>query len=72
MLCSTAEWTKFAPTLAKALDLGDLSDKDALEQISKAYKINIPKQIFTLFNQQEVHKEVFSKEVLGEKILEWL
>ncbi|WP_300795436.1 threonine synthase [Helicobacter sp. UBA3407] len=72
VLCSTAEWTKFAPTLAKALDLGDLSDKDALEQISKAYKINIPKQIFTLFNQQEVHKEVFSKEVLGEKILEWL
>ncbi len=72
VLCSTAEWTKFAPTLAKALGLGDLGDKEALEQISKTYKITIPKQIFSLFNQPEIHNQVFDKEDLGQKILEWL
>ena len=72
VLCSTAEWTKFAPTLAKALGLGDLSDKEALESISKTYKVTIPKQIFTLFNQPEIHNQVFDKETLSQKILEWL
>lgn len=72
VLCSTAEWTKFAPTLAKALDLGDLSDKEALEKISKTYNIPIPKQIFTLFEQKEIHNQVFDAEALSQQILEWL
>ncbi|TLD87033.1 threonine synthase [Helicobacter sp. MIT 05-5294] len=72
VLCSTAEWTKFAPTIAKALDLGDLSDKEALEQISKTHKVAIPKQIAELFHNPEIHNEVFDKEELGQKILEWL
>lgn len=72
VLCSTAEWTKFAPTLAKALDLGDLSDKEALEKISQTYNITIPKEIFTLFNQPEIHNQVFDAQTLSQKILEWL
>ena len=72
MLCSTAEWTKFAPTLAKALNLGDLSDKEALEEISKTYHIPIPRQIVSLFNQPEIHKAVIEKEELRDCILQWL
>lgn len=72
VLCSTAEWTKFAPTIAKALDLGNLSDKESLEQISKIYKITIPKQISELFASQEIHTQTFQPEVLSQKILEWL
>lgn len=72
ILCSTAEWTKFAPTLAKALGLGDLSDKEALEQISKTYKTMIPKQIAMLFSQPEIHQQILDKESLSQKILEWL
>ncbi|MBX7490299.1 threonine synthase [Helicobacter turcicus] len=72
VLCSTAEWTKFAPTLAKALDLGNLSDKEALETISKNYKIPIPKQINSLFNQKEIHNKVINKEELLDTILQWL
>ena len=72
VLCSTAEWTKFAPTLAKALNLGDLSDKEALEEISKAYHIPIPRQIVSLFNQPEIHKAVIEKEELRDCILQWL
>ena len=72
VLCSTAEWTKFAPTLAKALNLGDLSDKEALEEISKTYRIPIPRQIVSLFNQPEIHKAVIEKEELRDCILQWL
>ena len=72
MLCSTAEWTKFAPTLAKALELGDLKDKEALEAISKAYNIPIPRQIVSLFNQPEIHSAVIEKQELRDCILQWL
>ncbi|MCI5968399.1 threonine synthase [Helicobacter sp.] len=72
VLCSTAEWTKFAPTLAKALDLGDLSDKEALQTLAQNYKIQIPKQINALFNQKEIHNKVINKEELMDNILQWL
>ncbi|TLD81146.1 threonine synthase [Helicobacter sp. MIT 11-5569] len=72
VLCSTAEWTKFAPTLAKALDLGDLSDKEALETIAQTYRTLIPEQITALFNQEEIHKKVIQKEELFDSILQWL
>lgn len=72
VLCSTAEWTKFAPTLAKALNLGDLNDKEALDKISQRYEIPIPKQISALFNQKEIHNKVINKEELLNNILQWL
>lgn len=72
ILCATAEWTKFAPTLAKALDLGDLSDKEALEKIAQTYNVTIPKQIVALFDKQEKHNQVINKEDLEKVILEWL
>lgn len=72
VLCSTAEWTKFAPTIAKALHLGDLKDKEALNAVAQAYNIPIPKQILSLFNQKEIHNAVIEKEQLMDKILQWL
>lgn len=71
VLCSTAEWTKFAPTLAKALGLGNLSDKEALDTLSKTYKIPIPKQILSLFDKPE-HCQIIAKEAIKSTILEWL
>ncbi|MDD6055418.1 MAG: threonine synthase [Helicobacteraceae bacterium] len=72
VLCSTAEWTKFAPTLAKALDLGNLSDKEALEKIAETYHLAIPAQITNLFDKEEKHKLVINTQELESTILEWL
>ncbi len=72
ILCATAEWTKFAPTLAKALGFGDLSDKEALEKIAQTYKIQIPTQISSLFDRPEIHNRIIKKEELYNSILEWL
>ncbi len=50
VICSTAEWTKFAPTMLNAIkdDNKKYSDKEALEQISKTLHVKIPKSISTI------------------------
>lgn len=72
ILCSTAEWTKFAPTLTKALGMGDLSDKEALQAITKKFSITIPKQILELFNKKEIHTQTIDKNLIPQTILQWL
>lgn len=72
ILCSTAEWTKFAPTLARAFGFGELGDKEALEKISKDFAVQIPSQISSLFSKEEVHTQSLQKEEVKESILKWL
>ena len=72
ILCSTAEWTKFAPTVARALGAGNLKDMEALDFVKKAQKSSIPRSISALFEKEERHKEVIHKEAIKERILEWL
>ncbi len=72
VLCSTAEWTKFAPTLSKALGMGDLNDQKALQTIAKKFSITIPKQFLELFNKKEIHTQTIDQDLIPQTILQWL
>ena len=52
VIYSTAEWTKFSPTVLNALkqDSKKYSDKEALEEISSKFGASLPQSIKNLFN----------------------
>lgn len=70
---STAEWTKFSPTIAKALT-GEAGshDVDALKAIAETANIEIPEQINSLFDKPIAQKTVIDKENIEEEILSFL
>jgi threonine synthase len=70
---STAEWTKFSPTIANALTGEEgASDLDALQAIAKEANINIPEQISTLFDMEITQDTVIEKENIETEILAFL
>lgn len=76
IVCSTAEWSKFAPTIIKAIK-GDsakecLKDKEALDFISKTFNLTIHKNIKDLFNKAEVNKTIVNKDEVYLNIKDWL
>lgn len=70
---STAEWTKFSPTIANALTgEKDAHDIDALESISKTANTPIPSMIQALFTKPLKQKTVIEKENIEQEILAFL
>ncbi len=70
---STAEWTKFSPTIANALTgETDISDQDALKAIAAKANIEIPAQINALFELDIVQDVVIDKEEIEKEILAFL
>jgi threonine synthase len=74
VLCSTAEWTKFAPTMFNAIqnDTKKYSDKEALEGFSKALHVKIPSCIDALFSQPIIHDKVVDKAEIEAEIFAFL
>lgn len=73
IIYSTAEWTKFAPTIYKALFKNSIkSDKEALNHISQRGEVDIPSSIESLFEKEIVHKSVVKKDEIKKAILSWL
>ena len=74
VLCSTAEWTKFAPTMLNAIKQDSIkySDKEALEGISKALHVSIPTCISDLFNETVIHDKVVDKDKIEAEIFDFL
>lgn len=74
VLCSTAEWTKFAPTMLNALrrDTLKYSDKEALEGIAQTLHVTIPPCIQKLFNETIIHDRVVEKDRIEEEIFDFL
>ncbi|MEA3352394.1 MAG: threonine synthase [Campylobacterota bacterium] len=74
VIYSTAEWTKFSPTVLNALneDNKTYTDKEALEQISLKLDLNIPKQIKDLFDADIKHDTIIDIELLEKEIIEFL
>ncbi len=72
VIYSTAEWTKFSPTVAKALGHEVKSDKEALEWISETYGVAIPPMILELFEKPIVHDTVVDKEQIEAEILKFI
>ncbi|WP_281950969.1 threonine synthase [Nitrosophilus kaiyonis] len=71
---STAEWTKFAPTVLNALneDNKKYSDLEALTTIAKRLHIMIPVVIEELFNKPIIHDTVVEKDDIEKEILKFL
>ena len=70
---STAEWTKFSPTIANALTgENDANDIDALQSIAHTANIPIPKVIQELFSKPIVQATVIDKEDIEAEILKFL
>ncbi len=74
IIYSTAQWTKFSPTVLNALnnDNNNYSDKEALEEISKKYNIEVPKNIKALFTSPIKHKDIINKDSIEKEILNFL
>lgn len=70
---STAEWTKFSPTIANALTGEEgASDIKALETIAKEAKIDIPDSIKALFDSEIAQDSVIDKADIEAEILAFL
>lgn len=70
---STAEWTKFSPTIANALTgEKDANDIDALLSISVTAKLPIPEMIKGLFTKPITQDTVIDKEDIEVEILKFL
>lgn len=73
IIYSTAEWTKFSPVIANALN-GEKNANDivALESIAKTAKLDIPPMIKGLFSKKIVQDSVIEKENIEKEILRFL
>lgn len=67
---STAEWTKFSPTIANALTgEEDAHDIDALKSISAEAGVEIPNMINELFEKEVTQTTIINKEDIEKEIL---
>lgn len=74
VIYSTAQWTKFSPTVLNALHEDDIKydDKDALENISKEYNQKVPDSINELFSMQIKHNTVIDIKDLEKEIINFI
>ena len=74
VIYSTAEWTKFSPTVLNALkqDSQKYSDKEALEEISTKFGATLPQSIKNLFNAKINHSSVINKENIESEIIKFI
>ena len=74
VICSTAEWTKFAPNIAKSLsgENIDFSDFEALAMIANEKHIEIPKVVKDLFDKKIIFDKVVEKDDIEQNILNFI
>ena len=74
VIYSTAQWTKFSPTVLNAINQNDkiYNDKEALQEISNHLKIDIPDSINNLFDAKILHNKVIDIDKLEKEIIEFL
>ena len=74
VIYSTAEWTKFSPTVLNALNENNTkyADKEALEEISTKYNATLPQSIKDLFSAKINHSLVINKEDIETEIVKFI
>ena len=72
VIYSTAEWTKFSPTVAKSLGNPISTDLEALEWVSKEANVSVPTMVKELFSKPIVHTIVVEKEDIKKEMLNFL
>ena len=71
---STAEWTKFSPTVLNALNQDKIKydDLSALKEISSKYSAKIPSIVNEIFTKPILHKDIIEKEDIQKAITEFI
>jgi threonine synthase len=72
VIYSTAEWTKFSPTVSRALGHAAKNDLDALQWVSRNADVTVPDMINGLFNKDIKHTVVVEKKSIKEEMLKFL
>lgn len=74
VIYSTAEWTKFSPTVLNALNNDDkiYSDKEALDQISTKFGAKIVQSVSSLFGAKVLHESVIDKTNIEQEITKFI
>ena len=73
VICSTAEWTKFASIIDNAINgHTPASDVEALQSIAASAEIEIPAAIAALFDKPVAHPTVVDKQDIEAEILAFL
>ena len=74
VIYSTAEWTKFSPTVLNALNQDSIkyTDKEALDEISSKFKANLPQSIKDLFTAKINHSAIINKENIESEIIKFI
>lgn len=69
---STAEWTKFSPSVSKALGHEVKDDVEALKWVSEHANVSVPPMINSLFEKPVIHSVVVEKESIKKEMLNFL
>jgi threonine synthase len=69
---STAEWTKFSPSVSKALGHEVKGDTEALKWVSDNADVTVPSMIHELFDKSVIHTVVVEKESIKGEMLNFL
>jgi threonine synthase len=74
VIYSTAEWTKFSPTVLNALNEDNIaySDKDALQEVAEKLNLKIPASISQLFTSKVLHDKIINIKDLEKEIISFL
>jgi len=72
VIYSTAEWTKFSTTVAKALGHPVSNDIEALKWVSEEAGVSVPPMINGLFRKPVVHSVVVDKDSIKGEMLNFL
>ena len=72
VLYSTAEWTKFSSTVAKALGISAENDLAALEAVSEKLGVEISEGISRLFERPVVHTTIVGAGEIMREMLAFL
>lgn len=72
LIASTAEWSKFSPTIAYAICGEKWDDQKALDFISSKFHLSIPKEIQALFVQEEKSSQPIKISEVKKEIMDWL
>ncbi|OBV29511.1 threonine synthase [Helicobacter sp. CLO-3] len=71
LICSTAEWSKFAPSVVESIFDEKLSDYDAIEKML-SHGTTIGSHIKELFKKPLVHTKVLPTSDVSDAIIKWL
>jgi threonine synthase len=72
VIYSTAEWTKFSPTVLEALKGEKATDFEALKKISQAYDKPINDNIKEIFEKEISHKTIIEKTEIENEVLKFI